>query len=184
MSRNATDDPEIASPTFRATVDLPEPDPPAMPITSGFRRSVLAGSVALLAWDVRVPADEREAAAPSRFCIGTPSACATAATSSSIGGNEREPMSSRLPQRSRSSIARRNGAAPAVSGFNRPRRWSTFPPCHDLPPPMRARATLLAPSCLCCSLPRWQGVHPRRQRVEAHQPWIWSLPRRRTSTVG
>src|SRR5215204_2276606 len=107
MSRNATDDPEIASPTFRATVDLPEPDPPAIPITSGFRRSVLSRAVALLAWDVRVPADEREAAAPSRFCIGTASACATAATSSLSGGNGGDLMRSSLPHRSRSSIARR-----------------------------------------------------------------------------
>src|SRR5881397_2358877 len=36
MSMNATDDVESAFATFLATVDLPEPVPPAMPMMSGF----------------------------------------------------------------------------------------------------------------------------------------------------
>jgi len=35
MSMNATDDVVRRSATLRATVDLPEPDPPAIPIISG-----------------------------------------------------------------------------------------------------------------------------------------------------
>ena len=42
MSRNATDDLESASATLRATVDFPDPVPPAMPMTSGFRGCSLA----------------------------------------------------------------------------------------------------------------------------------------------
>ena len=55
MSRNATDDREIASPTFRATVDFPDPDPPAIPITSGFPCDASNNSAEPLASDVRVP---------------------------------------------------------------------------------------------------------------------------------
>src|SRR6266705_1510305 len=36
MSMNATDEVVRSSATFFATVDLPEPDPPAMPIIKGF----------------------------------------------------------------------------------------------------------------------------------------------------
>ena len=36
MSMNATEASRSASATLRATVLLPEPDPPAMPMTSGF----------------------------------------------------------------------------------------------------------------------------------------------------
>src|SRR5262249_4773200 len=41
MSMNATDAAASASATLRATVDLPEPEPPAMPMSSG-----LAGVIA------------------------------------------------------------------------------------------------------------------------------------------
>jgi len=36
MSRKTTDAWRSASASFRATVDFPEPEPPAIPITSGF----------------------------------------------------------------------------------------------------------------------------------------------------
>ena len=40
MSMNATDVACSACATFRATVDFPEPDPPAMPMISGFASDV------------------------------------------------------------------------------------------------------------------------------------------------
>jgi len=36
MSTNATDDVVSSSATLRATVDFPDPDPPAIPIINGF----------------------------------------------------------------------------------------------------------------------------------------------------
>src|SRR5262245_55057932 len=46
MSMNATDSVRSACATFRATVDFPEPDPPAMPMISGFIVSRRPGSFA------------------------------------------------------------------------------------------------------------------------------------------
>lgn len=62
MSSNATDDRDSASPSLRATVDFPDPEPPAIPITNGFTSDVIADSAAFLASDVRATAAEREAA--------------------------------------------------------------------------------------------------------------------------
>ena len=70
MSRNATDDPDSASATLRATVLFPEPEPPAIPITSGLTNGWSVASPAVTACDVRAAAVEREAVTPSRFCIG------------------------------------------------------------------------------------------------------------------
>src|SRR5215468_462750 len=46
MSMNATDSVRSACATFRATVDFPEPDPPAMPMMRGFIASRRPGSFA------------------------------------------------------------------------------------------------------------------------------------------
>src|SRR4029079_6094035 len=46
MSMNATDSVRSACATFRATVDFPEPDPPAMPMMRGFSASRRPGSFA------------------------------------------------------------------------------------------------------------------------------------------
>ena len=43
MSMNATDSVRAACATLRATVDLPEPEPPAMPMMSGFIGSTATG---------------------------------------------------------------------------------------------------------------------------------------------
>src|SRR5688500_6106567 len=83
MSRNATDDRESASPTLRATVDFPDPEPPAMPITSGFVGASSFDVTLAPACDVREPGAEREADAPSRFCIGAP---APSVASSAVEG--------------------------------------------------------------------------------------------------
>src|SRR5688572_2989272 len=80
MSRNATDDRESASATLRATVDFPDPEPPAMPITSGLAGAPSFDDTLAPVWDVREPNAESEADAPSRFCIGAtaPSGAASA----------------------------------------------------------------------------------------------------------
>jgi len=44
MSMNATDSVYSACATFRATVDFPDPDPPATPMMSGFIGSSRTGS--------------------------------------------------------------------------------------------------------------------------------------------
>src|SRR5689334_24661676 len=49
MSINATDEVVSRSATLRATVDLPEPDPPAMPMIKGF--SIRVQSYAERAWN-------------------------------------------------------------------------------------------------------------------------------------
>src|SRR5690242_5989503 len=46
MSMNATDSVRSACATFRATVDFPEPDPPAIPMMRGFIASRRPGSFA------------------------------------------------------------------------------------------------------------------------------------------
>jgi 2',3'-cyclic-nucleotide 2'-phosphodiesterase (5'-nucleotidase family) len=67
---NATDDRESASATLRATVDLPDPEPPAIPITSGLAGASSFDVTLAPVCDVREPEAEREADAPSRLCIG------------------------------------------------------------------------------------------------------------------
>ena len=66
MSMNATDAGISASATFRATVDFPEPDPPAMPMIVGFIARNGAKSTRK-----KVPASlrKREASGVSRSCI-------------------------------------------------------------------------------------------------------------------
>ena len=55
MSMNATDDVESPSATLRATVDFPEPDPPAIPMMNGFTladgSSSKAGVASIARWE-------------------------------------------------------------------------------------------------------------------------------------
>src|SRR6476620_5627282 len=55
MSMNATDSACRACATFRATVDLPDPDPPAIPMIKGFISPPLLCSCA-----VKLPESSRE----------------------------------------------------------------------------------------------------------------------------
>src|SRR5438128_11273323 len=66
MSMNATDSVLSACATFRATVDFPDPDPPAMPMMSGFT----CWRARVSAVNSRGGASRREAVTVSRYGIG------------------------------------------------------------------------------------------------------------------